>query len=113
MPYIKACTRSACQRTTADPRQFTDGPGGTRGESYIYGIKAARFPCGTCLGGTFDTAVLEKVGAAIAKEVHTKSAHALGSTLNVIRLPLGGRNYETYSEDSLLLGHLAAAYVRG
>ncbi|CRK15433.1 Beta-glucosidase B like protein [Verticillium longisporum] len=94
--------------------KFTDGPYGARGESYVSGIKAACFPCGTCLGATFDTAVLEKVGAAVAKEVHTKSAHVLlGPTLNVIRSPLGGRNYETYSEDPLLLGHLAAAYVRG
>jgi beta-glucosidase len=37
----------------------------------------------------------------------------LGPTLNVIRSPLGGRNYETYSEDPVLLGELAAAYVEG
>lgn len=94
--------------------QFTDGPNGARGESYVSGIKAACFPCGTCLGSTFDTSILERIGAAIAKEAETKSANVLlGPTLNVIRSPLGGRNYETYSEDPLVLGHLAAAYVRG
>ncbi|EEU35586.1 uncharacterized protein NECHADRAFT_122923 [Fusarium vanettenii 77-13-4] len=94
--------------------KFTDGPNGARGESYVSGIKAACFPCGTCLGSTFDTSILERIGAAIAKEAETKSANVLlGPTLNVIRSPLGGRNYETYSEDPLVLGHLAAAYVRG
>ncbi|CAH0020326.1 unnamed protein product [Clonostachys rhizophaga] len=94
--------------------KFTDGPNGARGESYVSGIKAACFPCGTSLGSTFDSSILEKVGAAVAKEALTKSASVLlGPTLNVIRSPLGGRNYETYSEDPFVLGVLAAAYVRG
>ncbi|KAH7152676.1 glycoside hydrolase superfamily [Dactylonectria macrodidyma] len=94
--------------------KFTDGPNGARGESYVSGIKAACFPCGTSLGSTFDSSLLEKIGAAVAKEAETKSANVLlGPTLNVIRSPLGGRNYETYSEDPLVLGTLAAAYVRG
>ncbi|EXK24708.1 beta-glucosidase [Fusarium oxysporum f. sp. melonis 26406] len=83
------------------------------GESQVSGIKAACFPCDTCLGTTFDT-TLEKFGAAVAEESLTKSANVLlGPTLDVIRSPLGGRNYETYSEDLLVLGTLAAAYVRG
>lgn len=50
----------------------------------------------------------------MAAEAETKSAQVLlGPTLNVIRSPLGGRNYETYSEDPVVLGTLAAAYVRG
>ncbi|KAK7414938.1 hypothetical protein QQX98_006263 [Neonectria punicea] len=94
--------------------KFTDGPNGARGESYVSGIKAACFPCGTSLGSTFDTSLLERIGAAVAKEAESKSANVLlGPTLNVIRSPLGGRNYETYSEDPLVLGTLAAAYVRG
>ncbi|KAH7367707.1 glycoside hydrolase superfamily [Plectosphaerella cucumerina] len=94
--------------------KFTDGPNGARGESYVSGIKAACFPCGTSLGATFDTGLLERIGAAVAAEAETKAANVLlGPTLNVIRSPLGGRNYETYSEDPLVLGLLAAAYVRG
>ncbi|KAF4468585.1 glycoside hydrolase superfamily [Fusarium albosuccineum] len=94
--------------------KFTDGPNGARGESYVSGIKAACFPCGTSLGSTFDKDILFKIGSAVAKEAQTKSANVLlGPTLNVIRSPLGGRNYETYSEDPLVLGTLAAAYVRG
>ena len=94
--------------------QTTDGPNGARGESYVSGIKAACFPCGTCLGATFDTQLLHLVGKAVAKEAKTKAANVLlAPTMNVIRSPLGGRNYETYSEDPLVLGTLAAAYVNG
>lgn len=78
------------------------------------GIRAACFPCGTCLGATFDVGILYQTGRAIAKEAKSKAANILlVPTLNVIRSPLGGRNYETYSEDPLMLGSLAAAYIRG
>uniref|UniRef100_A0A8H7K6F1 beta-glucosidase n=1 Tax=Bionectria ochroleuca TaxID=29856 RepID=A0A8H7K6F1_BIOOC len=79
--------------------KFTDGPNGARGESYVSGIKAACFPCGTSLGSTFDSSILEKRVARADPERHSFSP--------------GGRNYETYSEDPFLLGVLAAAYVRG
>ncbi|RDW61455.1 hypothetical protein BP5796_11347 [Coleophoma crateriformis] len=92
----------------------TDGPNGARGESYVSGIKAACFPCATNLGATFDVKLVHKVGQETAKEAITKSANVLlAPTLNVIRSPLGGRNYETFSEDPTILGHLAAAYING
>ncbi|KAL7940829.1 glycoside hydrolase superfamily [Trichoderma barbatum] len=92
----------------------TDGPNGARGESYVSGIRAACFPCATALGSTFDVELLYKIGKAVATEAKTKSANVLlAPTLNVIRSPLGGRNYETYSEDPFVLGQLAAAYVNG
>ncbi|KAF4547929.1 Beta-glucosidase B-like protein [Elsinoe fawcettii] len=92
----------------------TDGPNGARGESYVSGIKAACFPCGTSLGASFDSDLLYHIGSHIAREAQTKAADVLlAPTLNVIRHPLGGRNYETYSEDPVVLGKLAAAFVRG
>ncbi|KAL2814385.1 glycoside hydrolase superfamily [Aspergillus cavernicola] len=92
----------------------TDGPNGARGESYVSGIKAACFPCGTSLGASFDRALLYRTGLEIAKEAKTKSAHVLlAPTLNVIRSPRGGRNYETYSEDPVVLGALSAAFING
>lgn len=78
------------------------------------GIKAACFPNGTSVGATFDVDLARRIGGAVAREAKSKSANVLlAPTLNVIRHPLGGRNYETYSEDPLVLGLLAAAYVTG
>ncbi|KAF9873873.1 hypothetical protein CkaCkLH20_08607 [Colletotrichum karsti] len=92
----------------------TDGPNGARGESYVSGIKAACFPCGTSLGASFDRDLLYRCGKEIAIEAKSKSANLLlAPTLNVIRSPRGGRNYETYSEDPFVLGSLAAAFVNG
>ncbi|PYH82960.1 glycoside hydrolase, partial [Aspergillus uvarum CBS 121591] len=94
--------------------KFTDGPNGARGESYVSGIKAACFPCGTSLGATFDRELLFRTGKEIAREAQTKAANVLlAPTMNVIRSPRGGRNYETYSEDPFVLGVLAAAFVNG
>ncbi|KAJ5644258.1 uncharacterized protein N7484_006765 [Penicillium longicatenatum] len=92
----------------------TDGPNGARGESYVSGIKAACFPCGTSLGASFDRALVFRTGQEIAKEAKLKSANVLlAPTLNVIRSPRGGRNYETFSEDPVVLGNLAAAFING
>ncbi|KAL4900763.1 hypothetical protein BDW74DRAFT_170545 [Aspergillus multicolor] len=92
----------------------TDGPNGARGESYVSGIKAACFPCGSSLGASFNRDLLFRIGQEIAKEAKTKTANVLlAPTLNVIRSPRGGRNYETYSEDPVVLGILSAAFING
>ncbi|KAJ5222799.1 uncharacterized protein N7469_009039 [Penicillium citrinum] len=92
----------------------TDGPNGARGESYVSGIKAACFPCGTSMGASFDRELLFRTGQEIAREAKTKAANVLlAPTLNVIRSPRGGRNYETYSEDPFVLGVLGAAFING
>ena len=93
--------------------KVTDGPVGARGESYTT-TTSALFPCGSALGATFDPELVERVGAAIADEARTKAAHVLlGPTINLIRHPLGGRNFEAYSEDPTLTARLVVAFVRG
>ncbi|KAG5661881.1 hypothetical protein KAF25_004120 [Fusarium avenaceum] len=94
--------------------KMSDGPNGARGESYVSGITAACFPCSTNVGATFDSHFAFRLGQEIARETKTKSANVLlAPTMNIIRSPLGGRNYETYSEDPYLIGTLASAFVRG
>ncbi|RGP77235.1 hypothetical protein FLONG3_4750 [Fusarium longipes] len=94
--------------------KMSDGPNGARGESYVSGITAACFPCSTAVGASFDQEQAYRLGEEIAKETITKSANVLlAPTMNIIRSPLGGRNYETYSEDPYLIGTLASAFVRG
>ena len=55
-----------------------------------------------------------EVGELLAEEAQRQQIHVvLGPTINLHRSPLGGRLFEAYSEDPLLTGLLAAAYVRG
>ena len=93
--------------------RVTDGPVGARGESFT-SVTAALFPCGSALGATFDPALVGRIGAALGDEARTKHAHVLlGPTLNLHRHPLGGRNFESYGEDPLLVSRLAVVFVRG
>ncbi len=96
----------------------TDGPNGARGPSLPdlgeRTMTAACMPCGAALGATWDVELAEQVGAVLGDEARTKSCRVLlAPTVNLHRSPLGGRNFESYSEDPLLAGRIAAAFVRG
>src|SRR6185436_6094241 len=72
------------------------------------------FPVGIARGATFDPALEEEVGAAIGQEVRAKGADVLlAPTLNIVRHPRGGRTQESYGEDTMHLGEMGAAFVRG
>ena len=93
--------------------RMSDGPAGVRGTSWT-GPRSAVFPCGSALGATFDPTLIEEVGIALGKQARSKSAHVLlAPTVNLHRTPIGGRNFECMSEDPLLTGLLASAYVAG
>lgn len=94
--------------------KMTDGPNGARGARGSGGPSSACFPVGTALAATWDTALVERIGRALADEVKSKGAHLLlAPTVNIQRTPLAGRDFECYSEDPLLTGRLAVAYIRG
>lgn len=94
--------------------RLSDGPNGVRGTRFFNGKRAACFPCGTALGATFDVALLEAAGRKMGEEARAKGAHCLlGPTINTQRSPLGGRGFESLSEDPVLSGLAAAALVRG
>lgn len=91
--------------------KMTDGPNGARGEG---GMSAVCFPAGISLASSWDTALIERVGQALAQEARSKGALVLlAPTVNIQRTPLGGRNFETFSEDPYLTTRLAVAYIRG
>jgi len=93
--------------------KMTDGPTGARGDGRS-GARATCFPVGVCLGASWSTELLAQVGAALAGEARTKGAHVLlGPTVNLQRTPIGGRNFECYSEDPLLTARLAVAFIGG
>lgn len=103
----------AVERLGIGALKVTDGPNGARGDG-VSGATAACFPVGVAMGATWDTDLVERVGAALADEARSKGARVLlGPTVNIQRTPLGGRNFECYSEDPYLTGRIASAFIGG
>ncbi|WP_406832712.1 glycoside hydrolase family 3 C-terminal domain-containing protein [Pedococcus sp. KACC 23699] len=96
------------------PMAFSDGPTGVRGLKFTGGDHVALFPSATVLASAWSEETAHEVGEMLAEEAERQQIHVvLGPTINLHRTPLGGRLFEAYSEDPLLTGKLAAAYVRG
>ncbi|WP_030441963.1 beta-glucosidase family protein [Actinoplanes subtropicus] len=94
--------------------RFSDGPTGVRGLKFSGGRVVSLFPNATLLASSWDPHALYEVGGLLAEEAMAQEIHVvLGPTINLHRTALGGRLFEAYSEDPLLTGKLAAAYVRG
>lgn len=95
--------------------KVSDGPNGARGGgALVGGVSAACFPAGIALAATWDTALLEEVGQALAEEAQSKGARVLlAPTVNLHRGTLNGRNFECYSEDPFLTAWLGVAYIAG
>jgi beta-glucosidase len=92
----------------------SDGPNGARGPDLVGGKPALCVPCGSALGATWDPELVEQVAAAIGEDARGKGIRVLlAPTVNIHRSPLSGRNFECYSEDPVLSGSIAAAFVRG
>lgn len=93
---------------------FSDGPTGVRGLDFAGGPQVSLLPNATLLASAWNEAIATEAGRILAEEAQRLQIHVvLGPTINLHRSPLGGRLFEAYSEDPLLSGRLAAAYVRG
>jgi beta-glucosidase len=88
--------------------KMADGPVGVRRG------QATAFPAAVGMAATWNTQLLEKIGAAIGKEAKSKGLnYLLGPCVNIHRHPLGGRNFESYGEDPFLASRLAVAFIKG
>ncbi len=96
------------------PINLSDGPTGVRGLKFSGGREVTLFPNATLLSAAWSTDTAREVGRLLAEEAMAQDVSVvLGPTINLHRSVLGGRLFEAYSEDPLLTGKLAAAYVDG
>ena len=91
----------------------TDGPSGARGSQFT-GTSSTSLPCGTALASTWNRELIGRVGRLLGDEARSKGASVLlAPTVNIHRHPLGGRNFECYSEDPYLTAEIAVAFIEG
>jgi beta-glucosidase len=93
---------------------LSDGPAGVRGEAWDERSTSLSLPSPTALAASFDELLVERLGGLLAAEARRKNVDVLlAPGVNLHRSPLGGRNFEYFSEDPLVSGRIGAAYVRG
>lgn len=101
------------ERLGLPPLQVADCGHGLTLVAPPYG-SATCFPTSVGMAATWNRELLFRVGEALGRESRGKNcAMLLGPMVNLHRLPNGGRNYETFSEDPVLTARLAAALCKG
>ncbi|KAL3478320.1 glycoside hydrolase superfamily [Aspergillus californicus] len=117
---ISLLAGSSFHSTTAIPQKnvpsikTADGPNGVRAPATGSDIRSACFPAACSLAATFDPELARRFGIALAEEARAMNTNCiLGPTVCIHRHPLGGRNFESFSEDPLLAGKMASQVIQG
>jgi beta-glucosidase len=111
----------ACERLNVPSVMVTDGPHGLRKQTrsgdhvgLVASVPATCFPTACALAASWDPQLLFEVGVALGEQCVAEDVTVLlGPGMNIKRHPLCGRNFEYFSEDPLLTGQLAAAFING
>ena len=119
------CTGASAWTTTPVERLgipemiVSDGPHGVRRVPDVHemgakSLPATCFPTASCLASTWNVDLIKQMGVALGEECIALDVDVLlGPGVNMKRSPLGGRNFEYFSEDPYLAGELAANFING
>jgi beta-glucosidase len=98
---------------------INDGPHGVRRavdlQTFTQNTHPATcFPTASALASTWDVDLMHAMGQALGEECIALNVDVLlGPGINMKRTPLGGRNFEYFSEDPFLAGEMAASLING
>jgi beta-glucosidase-like glycosyl hydrolase len=114
-----AWTTTPIERLDVPELICSDGPHGVRRIPDIHAmgsnsLPATCFPTASSLASSWDVGLIRQVGEALGEECIALNVDVLlGPGANMKRSPLGGRNFEYFSEDPYLAGELAANFING
>ena len=112
-------TTTPVERLGIPELTMSDGPHGVRRvadvNDFITGaLPATCFPTASCTASSWDVDLIYAMGQALAEEcIALKVDVVLGPGTNMKRTPVGGRNFEYFSEDPFLAGQMAASFING
>ena len=98
----------AIERLGIPSLNMTDGPLGVRWDN------STALPSGILLGASWNPELVSKLGTVLAVETKAKGRHViLAPCVNIARIPMGGRNFESFGEDPFLTSRIAVNYIKG
>lgn len=98
----------AIERLGIPPLNMSDGPLGVRWDN------STALPSGILLGATWNPEIVTEFGKVLATETKAKGRHViLAPCVNIARIPMGGRNFESFGEDPFLTSRITVNYIKG
>jgi len=96
------------ERLRVPPLRLVNGPHGVGEEP------GTCFPAGVAMAATWNEDLVNEVGIAIGEEALAKGCDILlAPTVNLHRIPIAGRNFESYSEDPFLSARMGINFING